>query len=143
MTDIKMSSRNNEVRVQNVVVASLTYNQPKNTVLTSGETYACGTIPAGALVKSVDILIDEAFNGSNLVTGVNIGVTGATTLYASGVEIDTVGVTAGAAGTGIYYTENTDILITPTLETGVTNAGSLKVLISVIMPGTRTGSYTA
>lgn len=138
IVDIKMSSRNNEVRVQNVIVATVTFKQPKSTTLVSGETYACGTIPAGALVKSVDIVVDDAYDGTTPTF--DIGVTGSETLYANDLE-GTVGVTAGAAGTGIYYTENTDILVTPTLANAT--KGSLKVVVSVIMPDTRTGSYTA
>ncbi len=138
MTDIKMSSRNNEVRVQNVVVGTVTYKQPKSATLVSGETYACGTIPAGALVKSVDIVVNEAFDGTDPTF--DIGITGSAVLYADDLAV-TAGVTAGAAGDGVYYTENTDILVTPTLD-GATK-GSLKVVVSVIMPDTRTGSYTA
>ena len=139
MVNIKTSSRNNETRLGLVAVGTLTYTQPKSGVIKSGETYQIGTIPAGSVVTGVRILVDKAYNGTSPTA--DIGIVGSTTLYANDLDLDTVGVTAGVAGTNVYYSENTDIVITPTIAGA--NTGSVKVLVEYLQPGSRTGSFTA
>jgi len=139
MVDIKTNSRNNETRLSTVAVGTLTYTQPKGANITSGETYQVGTIPAGSVVTGVRILVDKAYDGTTPTA--DVGIVGNPTLYADDLDLSVVGVTAGDAGTNVYYAENTDIVVTPTLA-GATK-GSVKVLVEYIQPNTRTGSYTA
>lgn len=139
MVDIRTDLRNNETRVAAVAVGTLQYALPKGANIVSGETYAVGTIPAGSVVTSVNLLVDKVYDGTTPTA--DIGIVGATTLYADDLALDTAGVTAGAGGTGVYYTEDTEIVVIPTIS-GATK-GSVKVIVEYVQPNTRTGSYTA
>ena len=139
MTDIRMTSRNNEVRVGEILVSTLTFDQPKNKTLTSGEKYLVGTIPAGCVITNVRTLVDESFNGSS--PKLDIGITGNDTYFKNDLALGSVGTSAITAGVGRYFQENVDITMKPVIS-GATK-GSVRLIIEYIQPNTRTGSYTA
>ena len=92
-----------------------------------GTTYTVGPIPAGMKVKNIEVYT----NGLGASVTLSVGVTGSTTLFASGLDVASAGKVAGitdtlAGGVGnVSYTGARNLLIT---TAGATTTGSAKQL---------------
>lgn len=99
----------------------------------SASPVAMFTLPIGAVVLDVEVIIDTAFDGT---PSLSIGVTGTTSKYMGATEVDLT----SAAGTSWHVKPNlvadgtTNALIA-TYAAGGASAGSARILVRYVIPG--------
>ena len=103
--------------------------------LAATDTLVIGTLPKGSYVIGAAVTVVRA---EGAACTIDVGVTGATTLFGSSVDINTAaGTTAGVINGARYQTANTDVLLT--IDTAATDAARVKVSIAVINMGADLG----
>lgn len=90
------------------------------------------TLPANAIVKSVKVVVDTAFNGT---PSLSVGISGTTSKYMGSGQVDLT----AAAGTvfevdpGLASVGSTEALIA-TYAAGSASAGSARILVDYVIP---------
>lgn len=103
--------------------------------LIATDTLVIGTLPRGSYVVAAALTLERAEGG---VATIDVGVSGATTLFASNFDLNAaVGTTVGVTNGARYQTANTDILMT--IDSNNTDSASVKVSIAVINMGADLG----
>lgn len=90
------------------------------------------TLPANAVVKSVKVVIDTAFNGT---PSLSIGISGTTSKYMGATQIDLTA-TAGTVfevDPGLAAVGSTESLIA-TYSAGSASAGAARILVDYVIP---------
>lgn len=103
--------------------------------LIATDTLVIGTLPRGSYVVAAALTLERA---EGAVATIDVGVSGATTLFASNFDLNAaVGTTVGVTNGARYQTANTDILMT--IDSNNTDLASVKVSIAVINMGADLG----
>ena len=103
--------------------------------LTATDTLVIGVLPKGSYVVGAAVTVVRS---EGAAATIDVGVTGAATLFGSSVDINVAaGTTAGVINGARYQTANTDILLT--IDTAATDAGRVKISIAVINMGADLG----
>lgn len=103
--------------------------------LTATDTLVIGVLPKGSYVIGAAVTVVRS---EGAAATIDVGVTGAATLFGSSVDINVAaGTTAGVINGARYQTANTDILLT--IDTAATDAGRVKISIAVINMGADLG----
>jgi len=137
MVDLSIYAGNNRKNPSVATTGTLGIKLAGDTgTLVNGESYKIGTIPAGSLVKSVDVIVTTAFNGT--ASAVDIGTTVAGSDLGNDLSLLTTGVVAGTAGT--YFAASTPIYAT--VADGGT-VGDCKVVVQFIETDTTLAEFTA
>ncbi len=127
--------RGNDRRRESVLgIGQLDFNIPQNE-LVSGDVYQVAVVPAGAIVKSVNIVVDTAFNGTTPT--IDVGVTGSGAAYTDDLDLTATGLTVSATADALYA-EGTIITITPTFTD--TTTGKVRVYVEYLTTAF-TGAY--
>ena len=98
----------------------------------AGATVAMFTLPANAVVKKVQVIIDTAFNGT---PSLSIGISGTASKYMGSGQVDLT----AAAGTifevdpGLTANGSTEDLIA-TYAAGSASAGAARILVDYVIP---------
>lgn len=104
--------------------------------LAATDTLVIGTLPKGAYVIAAALTLVRAEGG---VATIDVGVTGATTLWAANFDLNAaVGTTVGVTNGARYITANTGILLT--IDSNNTDAARVKVALLVANMGAELGS---
>lgn len=99
------------------------------------DTLVIGVLPKGSYVIGAAVTVVRS---EGAAATIDVGVTGAATLFGSSVDINVAaGTTAGVINGARYQTANTDILLT--IDTAATDAGRVKISIAVINMGADLG----
>ena len=103
--------------------------------LAATDTLVIGVLPKGSYVVAAAITVVRT---EGAACTIDVGVTGAATLFGSSVDINVAaGTTAGVTNGARYQTANTDILLT--IDTNATDAARVKVSLAVINMGADLG----
>lgn len=140
-TDYSYKALNNQKRMTNATVSTLTLTLEGGATMVSGDTYIVSSIPKGALITSCNIILEEVFNAGTSAA-VNVGNAGSATAYASAKDIKTAtGVIACTAG---QYLESGDsVLVVPTFVGTVPTTGKMHIVFEYIEVHTLSGEYNA
>lgn len=92
-------------------------------------------LPQGAVVTGGGIFVETAFGTG---AAADIGTSGSAALYFSGVDLNTLGYTAIAAGGLGLKASGETIVITPDTETKAATAGKARLVINYIIAGRAT-----
>ena len=104
--------------------------------LAATDTLVIGTLPKGAYVVAAALTLVRAEGGTATI---DVGVTGATTLWANSFDLNAaVGTTVGVTNGARYITANTGILLT--IDSNNTDAARVKVALLVANMGAELGS---
>lgn len=104
--------------------------------LASTDTLVIGTLPKGAYVIAAALTVVRAEGGTATI---DVGVTGATTLWANNFDLNAaVGTTVGVTNGARYITANTGILMT--IDSNNVDAARVKVALLVANMGAELGS---
>jgi len=104
--------------------------------LAATDTLVIGTLPKGAYVVAAALTLVRAEGGAATI---DVGVTGATTLWANSFDLNAaVGTTVGVTNGARYITANTGILLT--IDSNNTDAARVKVALLVANMGAELGS---
>jgi hypothetical protein len=105
------------------------------TALAATDTLVIGVLPKGSYVVAAAVTVVRP---EGATCTIDVGVTGAATLFGSSVDINVAaGTTAGVTNGARYQTANTDILLT--IDSAATDAARVKVSIAVINMGADLG----
>ena len=104
--------------------------------LAATDTLVVGTLPKGSYVVAAALTLVRAEGAAGTI---DVGVSGATTLFASNFDLNAaVGTTAGVTNGARYQTADTGILMT--IDSNDVNAARVKVSIAVINMGADLGT---
>lgn len=104
--------------------------------LAATDTLVIGTLPKGAYVVAAALTLVRA---EGAAATIDVGVTGATTLWAANFDLNAaVGTTVGVTNGARYITANTGILLT--IDSNNTDAARVKVALLVANMGAELGS---
>lgn len=104
--------------------------------LAATDTLVIGTLPKGSYVVAAALTLVRAEGAAGTI---DVGVSGATTLFASNFDLNAaVGTTAGVTNGARYQTADTGILMT--IDSNDVNAARVKVSIAVINMGADLGT---
>lgn len=104
--------------------------------LAATDTLVVGTLPKGSYVVAAALTLVRAEGAAGTI---DVGVSGATTLFASNFDLNAaVGTTAGVTNGARYQTADTGILMT--IDSNDVNAARVKVAIAVINMGADLGT---
>lgn len=104
--------------------------------LAATDTLVIGTLPKGSYVVAAALTLVRAEGAAGTI---DVGVSGATTLFASNFDLNAaVGTTAGVTNGARYQTADTGILMT--IDSNDVNAARVKVAIVVINMGADLGT---
>lgn len=104
--------------------------------LAATDTLVIGTLPKGSYVVAAALTLLRAEGAAGTI---DVGVSGATTLFASNFDLNAaVGTTAGVTNGARYQTADTGILMT--IDSNDVNAARVKVAIAVINMGADLGT---
>lgn len=104
--------------------------------LAATDTLVIGTLPRGAYVIAAALTLVRAEGG---VATIDVGVTGATTLWAANFDLNAaVGTTVGVTNGARYAAANTNILMT--IDSNNIDAARVKVALLVANMGAELGS---
>lgn len=104
--------------------------------LAATDTLVIGTLPKGAYVVAAALTVVRA---EGAVATIDVGVTGATTLWANNFDLNAaVGTTVGVTNGARYITANTNILMT--IDSNSIDAARVKVALLVANMGAELGS---
>lgn len=105
------------------------------TALAATDTLVIGALPKGSYVVAAALTLERA---EGAAATIDVGVSGATTLFASNFDLNAaVGTTVGVTNGARYQTANTDILMT--IDSNSTDLASVKIAIAVINMGADLG----
>lgn len=103
--------------------------------LAATDTLVVGTLPKGSYVVAAALTVVRA---EGAACTIDVGVAGATTLFASNFDVNAaVGTTVGVTNGARYQTANTDVLLT--IDTAATDFGRVKISLAVIDMGAELG----
>lgn len=104
--------------------------------LAATDTLVIGTLPKGSYVVAAALTLVRAEGAAGTI---DVGVSGATTLFASNFDLNAAtGTTAGVTNGARYQTADTGILMT--IDSNDVNAARVKVSIAVINMGADLGT---
>lgn len=104
--------------------------------LAATDTLVVGTLPKGSYVVAAALTLVRAEGAAGTI---DVGVSGATTLFASNFDLNAaVGTTAGVTNGARYQTADTGILMT--IDSNDVNAARVKIAIAVINMGADLGT---
>lgn len=104
--------------------------------LAATDTLVIGTLPKGSYVVAAALTLVRAEGAAGTI---DVGVSGATTLFASNFDLNAAaGTTAGVTNGARYQTADTGILMT--IDSNDVNAARVKVAIAVINMGADLGT---
>ena len=105
------------------------------TALAATDTLVIGTLPKGSYVLAAAVTVVRP---EGAVCTIDVGVSGATTLFASSLDINSAaGTTTGVTNGARYQTANTDILMT--IDSAATDAARVKISLAVLNMGADLG----
>jgi len=105
------------------------------TALVATDTLVIGVLPKGSYVVAAALTLVRA---EGAVATIDVGVSGATTLFASNFDLNAAaGTTTGVTNGARYQTADTNILLT--IDTNDTDAARVKIALAVINMGADLG----
>lgn len=103
--------------------------------LAATDTLVIGTLPKGSYVVAAALTLVRA---EGAVATIDVGVSGATTLFAANFDLNAaVGTTVGVTNGARYQTANTDILMT--VDTNNTDVARVKIVLALLDMGAELG----